>query len=103
MRELDEQPESDQFGFGEAFDCLTRLRLWEPKKLLYHYTDADGVLGIVRSGELRASDVLYVNDSSELEYAREVMWCEIRMLDTDQPVRRFIGEVRNSWELPADL
>jgi hypothetical protein len=35
---------------------------------LYHYTDAAGLLGIVRSGELWASHASFVNDVGELRY-----------------------------------
>jgi hypothetical protein len=37
--------------------------------LLYHYTTAQGLLGIVDGRSLWASDVRYMNDSSELTYA----------------------------------
>ncbi len=34
--------------------------------LLWHYTGADGLLGIVTSGQFRATDVFFFNDSSEV-------------------------------------
>jgi hypothetical protein len=37
-------------------------------ELLYHYTDARGLYGILTSGELRATEALYLNDASELDY-----------------------------------
>ncbi|HSI47739.1 MAG TPA: DUF2971 domain-containing protein [Ideonella sp.] len=42
--------------------------------ILYHYTSVDGLLGILRSGELWATHLDFLNDSSEGKYAHEVMW-----------------------------
>jgi hypothetical protein len=44
-----------------------------PPKLLYHYTSAHGLLGIVSSRELWATNVLHLNDASELADARSVL------------------------------
>jgi hypothetical protein len=35
---------------------------------VYHYTDANGLLGIITSGRLWATDYRYLSDSSELRY-----------------------------------
>lgn len=40
--------------------------------VLFHYTGADGLLGMLTSGSLWASNALYLNDSSELSYIRGV-------------------------------
>jgi hypothetical protein len=37
-------------------------------KRIYHYTSADGLLGIIGSGHLRATDLRYLNDTSELHF-----------------------------------
>ena len=37
-------------------------------ELLYHYTDARGLLGILTSGHLWATEARYLNDASELDY-----------------------------------
>ena len=43
-----------------------------PKKklppFLYHYTSQEGLLGIIRNGEIWATDILYLNDSMEYKY-----------------------------------
>lgn len=36
---------------------------------VFHYTDAGGLIGIVESGTLRATDFRFLNDESELNYA----------------------------------
>jgi hypothetical protein len=36
--------------------------------LIYHYTDDAGLRGILESGELRLTDIFYLNDPSELKH-----------------------------------
>jgi hypothetical protein len=52
---------------------------------LYHYTSAGGLVGIVSSGVLRASNFSYLNDSTEIQYgqqlAQDVIW---ERLETEQ-------------------
>jgi hypothetical protein len=38
-------------------------------ELLYHYTDAKGLLGIFESGKLWSTEARYLNDATELDYA----------------------------------
>ncbi|MCB2215835.1 DUF2971 domain-containing protein [Desulfofustis glycolicus] len=44
-----------------------------PKGLLYHYTTLSGLLGIVNSRTLWASDIRYMNDSAELKHAADLI------------------------------
>ena len=44
-----------------------------PPQRLYHYTSARGLLGIVHSGELWATNVVHLNDASELADARGLL------------------------------
>lgn len=46
--------------------------------LLYHYTNAAGLIGITRSRTLWASDARFLNDSLEMKYAREQMTEAVR-------------------------
>lgn len=41
--------------------------------LLWHYTDADGLLGMLRSKEFWASSVEYMNDAEELLFGRKLI------------------------------
>ena len=56
---------------GRTVRLLSKLLRREgpdsPPKLLHHYTTAEGVIGILRSEELWATNVLYLNDSEEIE------------------------------------
>ena len=40
---------------------------------LYHYTTADGFLGILSSEQIRATNYSFLNDSSELAYGLRIM------------------------------
>jgi hypothetical protein len=50
-----------------------RLFSVSPRSTLYHYSSLAGVLGIVSSGELRASDIRYMNDSAELRHTLDIL------------------------------
>ncbi len=49
-----------------------------PMGTLYHYTTFSGLLGIVRSRALWASDVRYMNDSAELKHTADLIKVEVR-------------------------
>jgi hypothetical protein len=40
---------------------------------LYHYTSGQGLLGILDSGYLNCTNLLYMNDSSEMDYGRAIV------------------------------
>ena len=44
-----------------------------PTETLYHYTSLSGLLGIVDSRVLRASDIRYMNDSAELRHTIDLL------------------------------
>jgi hypothetical protein len=44
-----------------------------PDRILYHYSSLDGLLGIVRSKSLWASNIYYFNDASEITYASDIL------------------------------
>jgi hypothetical protein len=46
---------------------------------LYHYTNNAGILGIIESSSLWATDSLYLNDSSEQEFGKKILLDEIRI------------------------
>lgn len=48
-----------------------------PKERLYHYTTFNGLLGIVDTGTLWASDIRYLNDSAELKHTADLIHLEI--------------------------
>jgi hypothetical protein len=42
-------------------------------ELLHHYTDHDGLIGIIESGALWATHIDYLNDETEIRYVRDLM------------------------------
>lgn len=48
--------------------------------LIYHYTTISGLIGIISKCELWASDCRYLNDGSELSYANDLFWDEVKKL-----------------------
>jgi DUF2971 family protein len=45
----------------------------EPPAVLYHYTDQQGLLGIVRTGKMWATNIEYLNDQREYRHALALM------------------------------
>jgi hypothetical protein len=58
-------------------DITSRLYSDTPHERLYHYTTFSGLLGIVDSGALWASDIRYMNDSAELKHTADLIRTEI--------------------------
>lgn len=51
--------------------------LTEVPPVLYHYTSAEGLLGIFRTEELRETDAEFLNDARELNFGREELCREL--------------------------
>ncbi|MFN3816594.1 DUF2971 domain-containing protein [Brevundimonas sp.] len=65
---------------NEAYDALAQKYAWrdvptpdEVPSVLYHYTDAAGLIGILTSGRLRATDFRYLNDISEVVHTARLL------------------------------
>lgn len=58
-------------------DITAALYAETPQERLYHYTSFSGLLGIVGIRALWASDIRYMNDSSELKHTADLLRNEI--------------------------
>ena len=58
-------------------DITRNLYAHTPQGTLYHYTTFSGLMGIVKSGVLWASDIRYMNDSAELKHTANLIRAEI--------------------------
>ena len=58
-------------------DITKKLYSDIPKETLYHYTTFAGLVGIVNSQVLWASDIRYMNDSAELKHSADLIRMEI--------------------------
>ena len=53
---------------GDLLRELLEKRSSNPPELLYHYTRAGGLLGIVQGHSIWATDIRYLNDGNEFRY-----------------------------------
>ena len=53
--------------------------------MLHHYTNSSGLLGIIESSVIWASDIRFLNDSTELEFARNALKERYENLSTLPP------------------
>ncbi len=69
-------------------------------ELVYHYTNDDGLQGIVSGGKLWLSNVFKQNDPSELKYGLSVLcrFLEEQSLEDGAEIRRFVETVRKFTE-----
>jgi hypothetical protein len=51
-----------------------------PPEILYHYTSAEGLCGIIQSREIWSTNALYLNDTSELRHASDMLGAELQAL-----------------------
>lgn len=49
----------------------------ESAKILYHYTSLEGFLGIIETKSIWATNILYLNDASEMNYSKDLIKKEI--------------------------
>ncbi len=56
-----------------------------PQGLLYHYTTLTGLLGIITSNALWASDIRYMNDSAELRHSADLIRDEVQSRISQEP------------------
>lgn len=66
-------------------------------RTFYHYTTPDGLRGIVSGGTLWATDIAYLNDSSELDYSVKMINKELedQALDASPAVSELLRRVNN--------
>jgi hypothetical protein len=66
-------------------DPISKVLRSRPTGLLYHYTDAKGLIGVIESRQLWASNVMHLNDASEFVQAVRIMRAEIAQRLRDDP------------------
>lgn len=63
--------------------------------LLYHYTSSEGLIGILTTRRIWATDIKYLNDSAEHDYALELVksWINQKYMtdDYDSPISWLLG------------
>lgn len=72
-------------------------------KTLSHYTSLDGFLNIIKESQIRASNILFLNDREEMEYGMRVakdVIAEIMQATGDTPVKRITRALTKSSDIP---
>jgi hypothetical protein len=65
--EFEQETDNIVNSFCNKMDSAT------PPGIIYHYTDASGLQGILESGKIRLTDIFNLNDPSELKHGCEPM------------------------------
>jgi hypothetical protein len=68
---------------GNDWNTAWQRRHAEPPDVLYHYTDAGGLRGILQSSTLWASNAAYLNDATELVYVKEILAAAVEELESE--------------------
>ncbi len=58
-------------------EIIKQLYEEQPTKTLYHYTSLTGLMGMVKSRNMRASEIHYLNDTEELKHLGKLLDREI--------------------------
>jgi hypothetical protein len=77
-----------------------------PPSTLYHYTTPAGLLGIVENNKLWATHVNYLNDATELGYARDLVKTALARHErtTRSPhVREFVHRARHTFDVSKTM
>jgi DUF2971 family protein len=85
---------------------LTRLS--EVPDVVYHYTDAEGLAGMLRSNSVWATDYRFLNDKSEIVYSRNIakQLIQKRIVNSDKyPQKNFHKQVAHYQAIddPSDV
>jgi hypothetical protein len=70
-----------------------------PPEFLYHYTNTDGLLGILKSNRLWATNIFYLNDKSEITYALQLINEKLQQCkdsSNSPPLKVFFERAQNS-------
>jgi len=100
---MTQQPYSQSVDplFAKSLDVINRLVRKPPHpEVLYHYTLPEAALAIIERGVLRASNVRFMNDPSEIRYASEVVAGVVREFQPglSETASRLLGHVANIVE-----
>jgi hypothetical protein len=75
-------------------DYESSKKITHTPEWLYHYTKLNGLRGIIKKGDIWASNFLYLNDSSELEISKKWMILEIRKYVEEHSSIQWITELQ---------
>ena len=60
-------------NFERYFSCINQLEFNQPKGILYHYANLEGLKGILKTCQLWMSERKILNDTSEVKHAIDII------------------------------
>jgi hypothetical protein len=75
----------------------------KPAKVLYHYTDQNGLLGILKSGSIWATHIRYLNDSSEYKHGLDIVKRELLEFKLDAGADLVVEGIPNAKQLMESI
>lgn len=92
--EIDERACEEVNKFRKRlFDMVNHLHEHLEIDEIYHYTSAEGLQGIMQTGELWFTRWDYLNDSSEFKYIHEIIENNARNYKSDKDFYKLIGSI----------
>src|SRR5690625_5964658 len=102
-REFSYKPKSESKHYADLQIChfLTEIerKPMEGQDLIYHYTNADGMLGIIRNRKLWATDFSFMNDPGEVRYVSQELHGRLSSLHNDpsHEISKFLEFLSNEY------
>ncbi|MCM2455282.1 DUF2971 domain-containing protein [Rhizobium sp. CG4] len=69
-------------------------------KIFSHYTSLDGFLNIIRESQIRASNILFLNDKEEMEYGIKIAKEVLAEFDKEEGRKRSSRSLKVQMEIP---
>src|SRR5258706_6937370 len=92
LRRIIDKLESDCNAITAPF--RTKVYQRAAPELIYHYTDGDGLTGILQSRKLWLTDLFDLNDPSELRYGIRYAQDALDTISTDRGIEQFAKDFR---------
>jgi hypothetical protein len=90
----------------ETFGQFISKRLPAPPKILYHYTSASGLMGIIENREIWATKIDYLNDAHEYWHAQALAYQALTRREkkkSNEAVKFALNEMKERLERRLDM
>jgi len=79
---------------------ISKRREYSLETVFYHYTDVNGLIGILENGKIWATNINYLNDQSEITYCKDLILSISKKLERKciGASKKLILEVRDYFE-----
>jgi hypothetical protein len=73
----------------------------KPDRMIYHYTSAPGLIGILKTKSIWATSHLHLNDRLEFGMAAKLFWRQLRRSALTEPEQRFFTSLVEKQQRPS--